>query len=235
MRLILVYLALIPMVCLAQDQSSNAAKPGMAAAGAAWMRIVRVDKMDDQAQTAYRVQALSDDHRSADILYLCKAGQLLGGIYNANVALAVDHVYGEQDFVDMQYRKDHFMPGEGWWSRTSDGSSLVIPQGQLRKMLEGQTLLIRATTVGGSVVEDERHGPTHVREGLRRPTMKRLLPPGRYLILCSLFCFAAPALAGSAPNEADYPTQYSVVNAIKLDSAWLASALGYDHLREGTI
>jgi hypothetical protein len=65
--------------------------------------------------------------------------------------------------------------------------------------------------------------------------MKRLLPPGRYLILCSLFCFAAPALAGSAPNEADYPTQYSVVNAIKLDSAWLASALGYDHLREGTI
>jgi hypothetical protein len=42
MRLILVYLALIPMVYLAQDQSSNAAKPGMAAAGGAWMRIVRV-------------------------------------------------------------------------------------------------------------------------------------------------------------------------------------------------
>ena len=122
------------------------------------MRIVRVDKMDDQAQTAYRVQTLSDDHRSVfarEILYLCKAGQLLGGIYNANVAPAVDHVYGEQDFVDVQYRKDHFMPGEGWWSRTSDGSSLVIPQGELRKMLEGQTLLIRATTVGGSVVEDE--------------------------------------------------------------------------------
>ncbi len=154
MKLLAVCAVLIPIVCLAQSQSDGASKPGVGPAGGSWLRIVRVDKMDDKIQMAYRL-AIHQDHRSPSITYLCNSGNLLGGIYDAAVMLTLDHVIGEQNLSSVGYRKDHSIPGEGWWNRTDDGQSLVIPKEQLRKMIDGQTLLIQATKFEGGVIEDE--------------------------------------------------------------------------------
>lgn len=142
-------LLLLGGVALAQAQATPA--------GGSWMRYAQTDKMDDSVNVMFRVKATGSGEkgRTPSFNFICTNGRLAGITYDADIRLAVDEADDGSAKTIVRYRVDQNAPERAEWRQTRDGQMLVSMRAPIQPLAPGQTLMIRASTLGGDIITDE--------------------------------------------------------------------------------